>query len=1011
MAIDNRTERSFERRPHEQARVRAGTRGGWLGVLALFGLVAVGCASSSVAPTEPEVHGAAPSVPTARAAPEPPPTPPVPAPPAAPSLELDAPLPTDPAVVTGRLENGLTYFVRRNTRPEARAELRLAINAGSILEDDDQLGLAHFLEHMAFNGTTHFEKQELVDYLESIGTRFGADLNAYTSFDETVYMLQVPTDDREMVEKSLLVLADWAGEITLDPEEIDKERGVVLEEWRLGRGAGARVSDQQLPVILHGSRYAERLPIGEPEVLRSFEPATVERFYRDWYRPDLMAVIAVGDFDVEEMEQRIVDVFSTLSNPESPRERFESSVPDHEETLTSTVTDPELTVSQVSVLRKYPLPIAKTVEDYRQGLVEGLFTAMLNARFSELVQAADPPFLGGGASDGGFTRETGAYSLGAAVEAGGVERGFEALATEAARVRQHGFNESELDRMRASFLRSYQRMWEEREKTESRAYASEYVRVFLEQESYPGIDVERQMAERYLPTVTAEEVAEVGERFLGDANRVLLMTAPDSAADSLPDPETVLAIVDRVEAESLEPWADRTLDAPLLTATPTPSPVVEEAEISELGTTVWQLENGIRVLLKPTDFKNDEIRFTSFSAGGSSLVPDEEWVSALASTSVVGLSGFGSFDAIELQKKLSGKVASVSPFIGELSEGLSGGGSPEDIELLFQLIYLTATQPRCDEEAFGSFKTRMRGFLENQREQPEVVFSQEVQRALSQDHYRRRPMDEELLEEAELEEACAIFRDRFADLGDLTFVMVGAFDLDTVRPLVETYLGGLPTDGRQENWRDLGVRKPQGVIERQVEKGIEAKSRVQLVFNGPFEQDVQNRYDLQSMATLLQIRLRERLREDMGGTYGVSVGASNSWEPIQEYQVGISFECEPSNVEALTEAVFEEIARLVAEGASELDLTKIKEQQRRGRETALRTNGFWLSTLAYAEQYETDPLSVLSFQERVDALTSADIQEAVARYLNPENYVRVVLMPGPEAARGPAPDAGSEGQE
>ncbi len=670
-----------------------------------------------------------------------------PAEPASDPYALDRTMPVDEAVRTGRLDNGLRYYVRANPKPESRAELRLLVDVGSIVEDDTQLGLAHFTEHMAFNGTRRFARHELVDYLEGIGMRFGPDLNAYTGFDETVYMLQVPTDDPKILERGFEILEDWAGGVAFEDAEIDKERGVVIEEWRGRRGASARVQDQQFPVLFKGSRYAERIPIGTVKVLEGFPHSEITRFYRDWYRPDLQAIVAVGDFDAAKVEQTIRERFSGLKAPSSPRDRIVPDVPDHDEALFSIVTDPELTRTRVSIAFKRDPEPDVTVADYRRVLVESLFFAMLDGRLAERGQEAAPPFLDASASGGSFVRSKDVNMLSASVEEGGLDRGLEALLVEAERARRHGFLASELEREKTGLLRGYEQAWAERDKTDSRAYASEYVGNFLEDEPIPGIAFEVEVARRYVPGIALQEVNRLAETFLQKNNRVILVAGPEAADTPKPTEAQLLSTFERVAALDVPAWEDKVGVGPLLAAELQPVEIVERKQREDLGTTEWRLANGVHVILKPTDFKNDQVMFVAYSRGGHSLVEDKDWVPAITADAVTALGGVGNFGLIELQKALAGKVVQVTPSIGELTEGFSGGSSPQDLETLFQLVYLYATQPRKDAEAFDSYRVRMKGIVEKREARPETVYDDRVNEIVTQNHPRRRPFTTALLSE------------------------------------------------------------------------------------------------------------------------------------------------------------------------------------------------------------------------------------------------------------------------
>jgi zinc protease len=909
------------------------------------------------------------------------------------SFELTQRLPVDPHLTRGTLENGLRYYIRPNRKPEKRAELRLVVNTGSVLEEADQQGLAHFAEHMAFNGTTHFPKHELVNYLESIGMRFGPELNAYTSFDETVYMLQVPTDSAGVVEKAFQVLEDWAHAISFDEQEIDKERGVVVEEWRLGRGAEARMRDKQLPIILKDSRYAERLPIGQKAVLDTFHYATLRRFYSDWYRPDLMAVIAVGDFDSSRIEGLIRHSFSRIPPRKDARERTVFPVPDHGQTFFAIASDSEATRSGVTVYYKQDVREQGTLNAYRQRLIEGLYHGMLHQRLYELTKQPEPPFLYGYSTQGRFIRSKEFALLGAGVKDNGIQGGLETLLTEAARVERYGFTPTELDRQKQEMLRSVEQGYKERDNTTSDRFAAEYIRSYLYDEPIPGIEYEYALQKQLIPEISLQEVNRLAGEWVSERNRVISVNAPEKPGVVVPSEEDLLTVFEAVRTKEISPYVDVASAVPLVETPPVPGGIVAGTRIDTLGVTEWKLTNGVRVVLKPTDFKNDEILFTAYSPGGHSLIADSHYVAALTATSVVQEGGIGSFPLIELQKRLAGKVVSVAPWISDLHEGLSGSASPDDVETLFQLIYLYCTAPRQDSVAFLAYRSRMRGVLENRSARPETAFEDTVQVTLTQHHYRARPWSVALLDEMDLRASLDIYRDRFADAGDLTCFFVGNIDTTTIKAFVQTYLGGLPSAGRGETWKDVGMKPPQGVVKKTVNKGREPKSLTQMIFTGPFQWTRQNRYDLDAMAQVLRIKLRDTLREDLGETYGVGVGASPSHYPREAYQMTIGFGCAPEKVEALTRVVFEQLDSLKTFGTTDVYIGKVKEMQRREREVALKENGFWLDGLQASYVHGEDPLNLLRYSELVEGLTPEAVRQAAQRYVKTDNYIKVVLSP------------------
>jgi zinc protease len=905
----------------------------------------------------------------------------------------EAEIPVDPQLRLGRLENGLTYYVRPNSEPENRAELRLVVNAGSVLEDEDQLGLAHFLEHMAFNGTERFEKQEIVDYLESIGMPFGPEVNAYTSYDETVYKLQVPTDDPQVMDTAVKILEDWAHLITLDPEEVEKERPVIVEEWRLRRGAEARMRDEQYPILLYKSRYVEREPIGELEIIRTAPVQALRRFYRDWYRPDLMAVIAVGDFDAEWVEQTIISYFGNLESVEEPRERMVYPVPEHPGTLYAPATDPEATSTTVSLFVKTEPQPENTVADYRRQLVESMYNGMLNERFQELSKQPDAPFIGAGSFSNRFVRSMEAYVMAARVRDARIGEALDVLLTETERLRRHGFTRSELDRTRERYLTWIEQVYRDRDNIDSETLAESYARNYLEGEPVPAIEFEYRLFQAFVPEITLEEVNRLASELLREDNRVVLVNAPESEAAAVPSEAAVRALFASVAEKEIPPYRDRVLDQPLFTARLEGGGVSDRRSFPELGFEELLLSNGVRVLLKPTDFKEEEILFAAFSPGGHSLVPDERYVAAVTAANIVEEGGLDGFDAISLQKKLTGKVVSVDPWIGELYEGMRGSTRPQDIETLLQLIYLYFTEPRRDEQSYQAYRQRLLAMVENRESSPMTIFWDTVRSAISQDHFRARPWTTKVLEEMDLDESLQVYKERFADAGDFTFVFVGNFRPAEVEPLLVRYLGSLPSTGRVESWRDVDMDPPTGIVEREVKKGLEPQSRVQIVFGGSTGWSLGSRLQLEALKQVLDIILRENVREEAGGSYDIGVDAELNRYPDEEFFVYVGFGCAPDQVQTLTDLVFQQILELREQGPPQKDVEKVKEILRREHEQNLRTNDYWLGILQLAYMNELDPEVLLDFDARLQSISVDTLRRIAVETLDPDNYVRVVLDP------------------
>lgn len=910
------------------------------------------------------------------------------------SAQADELIPLDSAYTTGTLDNGLTYFIRENQRPENRAALWLAVNAGSILEEDDQQGLAHFLEHMAFNGTRDFEKQELVDYLESIGMRFGPDLNAYTSFDETVYMLEVPMDSVEVLDQALLIMENWASGITLDAEEIDKERGVVLEEMRAGKGAGARVRDKQFPTLLKGSAYPDRIPIGTEEVLSTAPPKAFQRFYERWYRPDNMAVIAVGDFSASDMEARIRDRFSGIPLPDSDLDRPTHPVPPHDETLVTVITDPELPSTSFVVYHLFPKRNALTEADNRRAFVEGVYHGMLNLRFAELRQEPDAPFLFAGSGSGSMVRSTDAHIQTAQAKEGQVLEALEKVLTEIERVDRFGFTESEIERARTNVLRSLESALAEKDKRPSARHAGEALNHFLTGSALPGLEFNVAQAQREIPTITIEEVNALARETTSQGSRVIAVTGPEKEGVDLPTEAELLATFDRVRADTtIQAWEDNVLERPLVPEKPRLSIVVREETHPEIGVTEWELRNGVKVILKPTDFQNDEVILLGFSPGGTSQVEDDEYGNARFASGVVSAGGLAEFDPIQLGKALTGKIASASTTITGYEESVRGRASPEDLETMFQLVYLEFTQPRLDSTLAQVFLNQLTEQIRNTYRQPESVFSREIGQALYGTHPRNLELSEEAIQSVDIGKALEFYQDRFADASDFTFVLVGNFEPQAIKPLVMTWLGGLPSTRREESWRDVFPKRPETVTQVNVWKGLEAKSRVEISMGAETSWTRQESHDLTSLAAALRITLREELREEMGGVYGVSVSGGMSARPDSTYSFRVEFGCAPENAAELEQAVFAEFERAKREGFSEEVITKVRESQRRSRETSLEQNGFWASQLAAYYRSGTDPNLILAYDELVDSVSADRLQAAARRYLKTDGLVIARLFP------------------
>ncbi len=911
-------------------------------------------------------------------------------------LDLNSLIPEDPKVSKGVLENGMTYYVRANDNPENRAELFLVVNAGSVDEDDDQQGLAHFAEHMSFNGTKNFPKHELINYFESIGMEFGPEINAYTSFDETVYMLKVPLDSMEYMDKGLQVLYDWACQVTDSDEEINNERGIIHEEWRGNKSADERMQREWWPVFLKDSKYAERFPIGKMDIVDNCPPEALRRFRNDWYRPDLQAVIVVGDFDQEEMVQKVKDKFSRIPLSRNPREKVFYEIPDHKETFVKVVTDKEAQYPLTYVMYKHDLEISKTVGDYRHMILENLYNAMINNRLAELTQQADPPFIQGQSSFSELIGPKSAYISIAVSQNGKIEEGIKAVLLENERVKKFGFTQTELDRQKTTLLKYIESIYNERENQKSINYAEEYQRNFLmTKEPFPGIEKEFEYYKTFMPGITLEEVNELAHQWITDENRVVIVTAPEIDGVEVPTEEDIFALLDEVESIEVEGYDDTVADVPLLSQEPSGSKVIAEKQLENVDAVEWTLENGARVVLKSTDFKDDEILFNAWSLGGNSLYGIKDYISSELTPTIVGMSGIADFDNITLEKMLSDKVFSISPFINELREGFSGSSSVDDLETMLQMVYLYFTQPRFDETSYKSYLSRLAGVLENRSASPESAFQDTLQVTLAGYNERSRPLTTELLKEADFNRIEEIGKERFHNASDFIFFFVGNIDLETLKPFVEEYIGGIPSTGGKENWKNLHIETPDGVIEKVVKKGQDEKSIQYIVFHGDFNYSSENQIELDAVGRILSTRLLEVIREEKSSVYSIGANPSTSVFPEEEYSVTIYYGTDPEKLPELKEAVFDEIKKFASGGPSEEELDKAKEKMLRERETAEKENSFWLSILSNTYYIKNGDFSQYgTYENIVESLTTESVKKAFQTYFDFKNYVSVALAPG-----------------
>jgi len=912
---------------------------------------------------------------------------------AASQFKLTDPVPFDKNIKVGELENGLKYFILKNQKPENRVELRLAVNAGSMMEDEDQQGLAHFVEHMCFNGTKHFKKNELINYLESIGAKFGAHLNAYTSFDETVYKLNVPTDSTEIISKAFQILRDWAGDVSFESEEIDKERGVVVEEWRTGQDAGERMREKFWPVLFHDSRYSVRLPIGKKEIIENFKHDRARQFYKDWYRPNLMAVMVVGDIDVEKMEEKIKVLFSTLTNPKKVRQRKSYEVPNHKDPLVSIVSDKEAQYSIAQLMYKQKPFNIKSIGDFRKAILHSLYNQMIKDRLNEYTQKANPPFVYASSGYQSFIRTKDIYSSVSVGQIEKIKEGLEVLLTENERVKRFGFTESELERAKKDTESSLDRQFKEKNKTQSSKHIDQLVAHFLEEGIVPSMEDQLVIYEQLLPTIKKEELNALAKKWVTNENLVAIIQAPEKEGGVLPTKQEIIDLIKVVRTKKIDPYVDEVSKEPLFGYEVTPGKVIKQEKIEQIGVNKWELANGAKIVLKSTDFKEDEILLKGLSWGGVAQYPESDDMSASEASAVINESGLGDFNEVVLGKQLAGKTVAVSTSINEQQEIVRGSSSVKDFEAMLQLVNMYFVHPRKDEEAFQAYKSQLELYLDNKDSDPTTAFRDTITTTLAQHHPRRRPFSQALMNELKLDRMHQIYKKQYANAADFTFTFVGNIALDQAQPLIEKYIGSLPSTKEKEQPNDLKIRYPKGVITKVVKKGIEPKAQVNIAFTGDYKWSKQESWIIKGMINVLKIRLREQLREDKGGVYGVGVYPSYSRVPHQDYKMTIGFTCSPENSDDLINTVFNEIKKVQTEGPGMENLKKTVETFKREQEINNKKNGYWLSVLSSASLYGDALNAHQNNLEYINEMDAKKLQEATKKYFNFENYVVVKLLP------------------
>lgn len=909
------------------------------------------------------------------------------------------PLPIDPKVRYGKLDNGLTYYIRHNELPKERADFYIAQNVGSILEEENQRGLAHFLEHMAFNGSKHFPNNGMDDYAESVGMRMGENINAYTSFDETVYMLKnAPVAKPGVVDTCLLILHDWSNFLTLPDSMIEKERGVIREEWRTGQTAQFRLFEQQLPKMYPGTRYANRTPIGSIDVINNFKGQELRDYYHKWYRPDLQGIIITGDIDVDEVEQKIKTLFSDIPKPENPAERVYFEVPDNEEPLVSIAKDKESPYYMIYIFYKHPkLPaqLRASAAGVAQDYIQSVAATMMNERFNEILQQAEPPFIHAGSSDGDFmiSKTKGAWMVGAVAEEGKIDKALETITMETERVKQYGFTASEYDRARINVLKEYESAYNERDNQQNNSYTQEYVDHFTNGGYIPGIEMEYSLINQAAQGVTVELVNRYMKQILGDNNVVLSLTGPDKEGAEYPSEDELVAYYDSAKEVPVLAYQDKVSDEPLIPELPAPGKIVREEEDPLFGATVMTLGNGVKVVLKHTEFKKDEVIMTATSPGGTTLFDDKETSNLKILNDIIPMGGWGNFSAVELSKALAGKKVSVRTTIAPGDEDVNGSSTPADLKTMFELVYLHFTAPRKDEQAFSSFTNRLRAQLENYHLNPMVAFGDTITKAAYNNHPRAMRPTKEDFANFNYDRIMEMYKERFADASDFVFTFVGNLDKEAMRPLIEQYLATLPATHRKEEGN--AHRLPtlwKGKYSNNFHRKMETpKSTVLHLYWDKMDYSLLNITTATMLKQILDMVYMEKVREDEGGSYGVQSSAGISHFPEGETMLQVYYDTDPGKREKMNAIVVKELENIAANGPREDDFNKTKDNLHKRHAENLQENSYWLNVLDryYYKGFDTST----GYTKTLDSITPATIRDFAKKILAKGNHIEIIMEP------------------
>ncbi len=914
--------------------------------------------------------------------------------------DFNKPVSIDPAVRTGKLGNGMTYYIRHNEEPKERASFYIIQNVGALLENDDQNGLAHFLEHMAFNGTQHFPGKGIINTLEKHGVSFGRNINAYTSFGETVYNLSdVPVKHDGLVDTCLLVLNDWSYYLLLTNEEIDAERGVITEEWRTRRTAGFRMQRQYLPVLLNGSKYMNRDVIGDLDVIKNFKYETLRNFYHDWYRTDLQAIAIVGDIDVDAVEQKVKALLSKIEPVNNPQKREFYAVPAHKEPLYVLATDKEADSYSISLYIKHQAPekSEKNLNYLREQTIQSLFGMMARDRITELLQKGVTPFINGNIGFGGFVSGYQVFSVSATAKPDQDDVAFKSIYTEAERIYQHGFTQGELYRAKTNLLTSMESRYKQRDKISNDQYASDFKANYIDGEPVTSMDFDWEFAQKVLPTISVEEVSAKAKQWMTPENRVVVVMGPDKPEAKHLTKEQAFSIMTDIDKSNVDPYIDQVFSSNLVSKELKGSKVVSSRKLPEFNAVEWTLANDAKVVFRQADYEKDQVSLTAISDGGSSKVDNDKVASAMMLSSFVGSFGVGDYDATALKKALTGKKVGLGVGLSDLNESFNGSATPKDFETMMQLLYLQFENPRFDKEAYEALMGRYKAYITNMANNPQKIINDSLSLILTCKNPRVKLMTPEFFNEVSLEQMETIYKDRFEDAGEFTYFIVGNIDEETAKSMAEKYIGSLTTHPRKESWMDRNIVWPIGKTVREIEIPLEVKkSTVVVNFAAHMEYSPEQNLLLSVFRDILNLRYIDEIREKEGGTYGVRVSASSSKFPKLEKSLNMTFDTDPAKANYLKAIIYREIDKIAQDGPTAADLDKAIESLLKNREQSKLHNNYWMQALNTYYMYAYDPSSAENYEKILEKMTIPQVQKFVKSFLAKADVVDIIFKPKPE---------------